>query len=306
MVPNKLFKYRKFDARTLRLITNQELYYANPRTFNDPLDCAFEVNVDIGLKELVALLKRVYGPDREQEWRYEVDYIFHRATEEGDWTIDKKARDYLERMLAGSIESQVRQEFDSRGVLSFSTTWKSVLMWSHYADEHRGICLEFDTGELQHDRLAPVEYRKGRSVLASDLYAWKLLGDLEAEKRAFSTHFYSKAPDWRYEKEWRDITDQPCSRGDYRISGIYFGFRCDYAIKVAIVKMLGIETDVKLFEVALARSSFRLRRIEVDASEIDAVGMSEPSGILAARMAVDLDNLEWPDHTYPYAEYHRA
>jgi hypothetical protein len=281
----------------LRLITNQELYYANPRTFNDPLDCAFEVTLDIGLKELFALLKRVYGPDREQEWQYEVDHIFHRATEEGDWKADKKARNYLERMLAWSIESQVRQEFDSRGVLSFSATWKSVLMWSHYADEHRGICLEFDTGELRHEHLASVNYRGGRSVLASDLHAWKLSGDLEAGKRAFNTHFYSKAPDWHYEKEWRDISDQPCSRGDYRISGIYFGFRCDYAIKVAIVKMLGVETDVKLFEVALSRSSFKLRRIELDTSVINAVGMSEPSGILAAQMVVDLNNLEWPEHT---------
>jgi hypothetical protein len=297
MVPGKLYKYRKFDAKTLRLITDHELHYANPRLFNDPLDCAFEVNIDIGLKELVALLRGIYGPDRKEEFQQEMGHNLYLVSEEGDWKTDKRARAYLERRLAWSIESQVRHEFDSRGVLSFSATWKSVLMWSHYADEHRGICLEFDTSELQHEHLSPVNYGGERSVLASDLLAWKLLGDLEAEKRAFNKHFYSKAPEWRYEKEWRDISDQPCSRGDYRISGIYFGFRCDYAIKVAIVKMLGVETDVKLFEVALSRSSFKLRRIELDTSEIDAVGMSEPSGILAAQLVDDLKSLEWPDHT---------
>lgn len=36
-------------------------------------------------------------------------------------------------------------ELGNEGVLTLSATWKSGLMWSHYADEHRGICIEYDT-----------------------------------------------------------------------------------------------------------------------------------------------------------------
>ncbi len=34
-IPRRLFKYRAFDNRTLGMIN---LFYADPSTFNDPLD----------------------------------------------------------------------------------------------------------------------------------------------------------------------------------------------------------------------------------------------------------------------------
>ena len=41
------------------------------------------------------------------------------------------------------------------GLLCFSETWRSPLMWAHYADKHHGICLGFDIPE---DRIHPVRY----------------------------------------------------------------------------------------------------------------------------------------------------
>lgn len=291
-IPAKLYKYRRFDVMTLNMITDHGLFFADPRSFNDPLDCELAIEPDISPKRMSDLLKVLYGPDREAHWHHEIASSVHYAGEHGDIKVPGEARDYLMRMLADSVGSEIRKEFDKRGVLAFSATWQSVLMWSHYADEHRGICIEFDTSELPHDRLAKVRYDGDRSVKASDIYAWKLGGDTDAAGRAFDTHFYSKAPDWHYEQEWRDLGDKPGECGDYRITGIYFGYRCAYAVKVAIVKMLGSASKVALYDLYLSRDSFDLRRRETDAGEIDALGMREPSGIETARMLAEFEDLD--------------
>jgi hypothetical protein len=46
------------------------------------------------------------------------------------------------------------------GVLCFSTSWKSPVLWSHYADRHKGFCLGFDVPD---NLMSPVTYLKTRS-----------------------------------------------------------------------------------------------------------------------------------------------
>jgi hypothetical protein len=36
-LPKRLYKYRSFNINSLRLLTEGEIYYSNPRAFNDPL-----------------------------------------------------------------------------------------------------------------------------------------------------------------------------------------------------------------------------------------------------------------------------
>jgi len=36
---------------------------------------------------------------------------------------------------------------ESRGLLCFSKNWHNPVLWGHYADKHRGICLGFDMPE---------------------------------------------------------------------------------------------------------------------------------------------------------------
>jgi len=42
---------------------------------------------------------------------------------------------------------------DSLKVCSFSGTQYSIIMWSHYADQHRGFCIEYDTNSLPPENL---------------------------------------------------------------------------------------------------------------------------------------------------------
>lgn len=135
-IPEKLFKYRRFDVTALNLITDHRLYFANPRSFNDPLDCELAIEPDISPKKMSDLLKALFGPDREDHWHHDIASSVHYASEYGDIKVPGDARNYLMRLLADSVGSEVKKEFDTRGALAFSATWQSVLMWSHYADDH--------------------------------------------------------------------------------------------------------------------------------------------------------------------------
>lgn len=77
------------------------------------------------------------------------------------------------------------------GLLCFSLDWHNPLLWSHYADRHRGLALGFDVNERILKR---VSYVKDRPV---------------PEKIDFETAdrlLFTKYEDWRYEQEARIYT----------------------------------------------------------------------------------------------------
>lgn len=75
------------------------------------------------------------------------------------------------------------------GLLCFSKTWQSPLMWSHYADRHRGLCLGFDVNEANVQK---VDYAEDRIKLPKKISEEKM-----------NSLLFTKYSGWAYEKEWR-------------------------------------------------------------------------------------------------------
>ncbi|HCG5955204.1 TPA: DUF2971 domain-containing protein [Vibrio parahaemolyticus] len=85
------------------------------------------------------------------------------------------------------------------GIVSLTETRDNLLMWSHYADEHKGFVVEFDTthdfftkmyndGNEMVGEVKRVYYRKQRTNKLSSYY-------LEP--------YFVKSDEWQYEKEHR-------------------------------------------------------------------------------------------------------
>ena len=55
--PKRLYKYRDFSHRTLAMVISDNLYYAYPSTFNDPLDSRPSLKADLDVAELEMLLR---------------------------------------------------------------------------------------------------------------------------------------------------------------------------------------------------------------------------------------------------------
>jgi len=98
-------------------------------------------------------------------------------------------------------------------ICSFSAVHDSILMWSHYAKDHQGLCLEydlqkFDPGDPFLRNLYPVTY----SHDLVDLTPWaeKLVtGKAEELTPGFLLlGVLLKFEGWEYEQEWRYVSFQ--------------------------------------------------------------------------------------------------
>ncbi len=54
--PKRLYKYRDFSHRTLAMVISDNVYYADPSTFNDPLDTRPSLKTDLDVAELEDIL----------------------------------------------------------------------------------------------------------------------------------------------------------------------------------------------------------------------------------------------------------
>ena len=116
------------------------------------------------------------------------------------------------------------------------TDYKNRLMWSHYANGHKGFCVEFDfsapwAGDSKA-LLLPVVYSDERPkfpwrvVLASDKNSASVKAD---GARAMIHSLVTKDNAWQYEDEWRIITLQSTGEANVKmppISCIYIGALC--------------------------------------------------------------------------------
>lgn len=288
--PRRLYKYRAFNVNTLRLLDLAEVYYADPRGFNDPLDCAPSIQVDTDIANLEQLLFRMLVKKRGKESALQVmNNHRYMSTEYGDYKTDPDTAAYYIRRLASDVDDLLKAELGQRGVLSLAAKWSCPLMWSHYADEHRGLCIEYDATDTAFNMLRPVSYSSPRAVRVSELIEWKVKGSSSAQQRIEQTFFFSKAPQWRYEREWRDISDSAgTASAPAYVSAIVFGLRCDSTVINTVVKLHAqSERKIKFYAVRPLDESFRLRRYAIDQDEIEASGVRSPATLEFRDVFVD-------------------
>lgn len=82
------------------------------------------------------------------------------------------------------------------GLLCFSRRWKNPLVWSHYADKHRGVALEF---KINDDFIQTVRYSDSRMRLNAS-YVMSHGGFTENLAYRIAT---TKSKHWAYEDEVR-------------------------------------------------------------------------------------------------------
>lgn len=142
------------------------------------------------------------------------------------------------------------------------TDYKNRLMWSHYADSHRGFCIEYDYNSLTEDEMAslplPIVYTKERPLLP-----WKAALDNTPENISEATAqitlgLLTKDNEWKYENEWRILVS---SKGSTefkmpKISCIYLG--------VAISD----ENKAKILEIA-KRKNILVKQMKIDRGMYD-------------------------------------
>jgi hypothetical protein len=131
------------------------------------------------------------------------------------------------------------------GIISFSSQNENILMWSHYADSHRGVALRF-RGEPDHFYS---EGNQGRVIRVT--YGNKII---EKSNTVFSDHngifekMSRKACCWKYEQEYR-VFKVPSTFHSDDATGIHpFNSRLIDAIFLGL--RVGEEEQDKIVELA--------------------------------------------------------
>jgi len=99
-----------------------------------------------------------------------------------------KQSDRRFRQANSATKREMAQQY---GLLCFSLEWHNPLIWSHYADKHRGLALGFDVNQQV---LKQVSYIKNRPVLNNN------------EDEDGDSLLYTKYVGWNYEREARIYT----------------------------------------------------------------------------------------------------
>ncbi len=281
--PRRFYKYRAFNSRTLSMLVSDQLYFADPISFNDPLDTRPTLEVDVDESTLKEILSKL----NERRTRAEMRAAAKKLQAKGPRTQDRIARlssdqarclvqnieydathpeadpEYAKRALRTGIEDELIRRYDS-GIVSLSERDDCPLLWSHYGDQHRGICIGYSVREQEPRKPAKVEYRGNRLIQASEV-ASMLQGDESALKRVNAAVLLRKGEGWRYEREWRLMGNRGIQDSSLELEEIIFGCRFEGMLELALLKTFeDRERPVKFHRMRKEHGTFDLKKHRVD------------------------------------------
>jgi len=250
-VPSRVYRYRSLNAEhAWDNLKAQQEWLSKAGSFNDPFDS---------------------GPcfDRERMVRakFEADLAATKMDASFNVVVVQRETEQERRERTETDSTRLREGLQDRvRACCFSETLASVAMWAHYADCHRGICIEYPTDAPTFSKtfareLHPVIYGARRF----DITDWLLSKDKSpgytvAQAKLVAMH---KAPDWAYEKEWRFIF--PSTNLEWAVlnvpgpTAIYLGCR----INPEHVERLNVLLpDVPLRRMRLAHRTYQMDVVE--------------------------------------------
>jgi hypothetical protein len=195
----RLYKYRQDNDHTLQMLKNQELYFSFVKDFNDPFDCRIIIDCK--------------GSD-EKSWRALAE------REHIPEPIKQKALEGLRSI--GFDADKIKQLYDKQNFKTYiiwclSEIRNNVLMWSHYARSHHGICVGFETvikDDLLFIKIDDFDLKYHPNKFFHDFlllskveycdecpYPYNIFDD----SRHLLTFLKIKGKDWEYEQEHRII-----------------------------------------------------------------------------------------------------
>ncbi|MCZ8531163.1 DUF2971 domain-containing protein [Alteromonas sp. PRIM-21] len=253
------YKYREWNDYTKKLLETNEFWFSSPKHFNDPFDCQIRINRD-DINETLAIdfLSQSYAKSKDEK-----SHFYNRAYSNFD-----ECKGDLEE-VCDFLRERIRdfeEYFDDKGILSLSANPKSLLMWGHYGQNHKGISIGLaDTSgafladsRFSNDVNYQSEYPKITArdiVMAKSSEDWDVFVDLI---------FHTKSSEWSYEKERRVVM----SKGDklYKtpcvITEVIFGARCDKSTEQEIRDLLH-GSDVRFRKALLKTQSFDMVIVDV-------------------------------------------
>lgn len=244
-------------------LMNGELNLSSPTKFNDPFDSPIIQLLDSVNDDVAKLVRKAYG----------------NCLKIACFMSNKKLP------TADDFTDRVKHEGDAPEYLH-------ELMWAHYADFHKGICIKY------HFETDQTKLPKSTNTVVSYFRDVKYKDDISLLGKNGNINlvdaFFVKSRAWEYENELRYLYFDINGSGDFQqinvptcISSIYFGLRCtDNDRKLIMDLMKGrkwttierkrglpdkvIEHDVEFYNIVRDKKCFgKLEAVKIDAMEAE-------------------------------------
>ena len=185
----ELYRYQPINKFTIENLIHKKNWASCVRYFNDPFEFSLRSNVSITKEGRIEYL----SPEKNK------------------------------------IREGVQQHISNLGVVSYSDNLTNNLLWSHYTNNHTGMCLVFKVKEELNNKAIRVNYQN-------------LIPDIEFEDTInLIPLLTTKSVFWGYENEFRQIFREGQKHYDYPGELIKIVFGCRTSIK-------DIETIYKIIE----------------------------------------------------------
>ena len=250
ITPENLYRYRVCNDYAFDALENDKFLLTKPTMFNDPFDALLyidknklqrELKESLDDKDRVDPVKKMQEDPNFKEEQIKllgVDFV-DKFSNIKPFSSDGESKFFSNASIlvySKFIEDLTKLSMDSLKqsclVGCVSEKINSILMWSHYADSHKGFALNYDfksrymveakinkkkviASEFTDKKLFPVKYTNERFdathyVEHNFIYNFFHNAGVEFNQPFFDKLFYYKyllfkSTDWSYEKEWRVI-----------------------------------------------------------------------------------------------------
>ena len=272
MLPNIIYKYFPFSGGLVTL-ENASLRYRHPNEFNDPFE--FMPGGYSGDSPEERKRRVIEALCSSSKYRDIYNLFYQTSFSQCDWNNminnnDPRIQEFISAELIDRVfdglqrrDWEAYRERTTKDIVfcSFSQKANDILMWSHYAEEHTGIVIGFDSSCF--DRLYKVFYsdKRVRLPLSSTVSG-------EVMKSFAEKVMTTKSSQWQYEEEWRRII----SSNDVEKNGnlllksfpmksvlsVYFGCRMSDAHKLQLQSIISRYPNPRVMQAKLHQRDFAL------------------------------------------------
>jgi hypothetical protein len=287
--------YKYLSQRGCQLtLENGSLRFSRPSALNDPFDLYLDDLYNTGVAEVLkaqrATLFKTLETDPE---RYaaltETDVGRAKTVSRMLQSIPERERELTRALIEESVQADpllnnlvdemseqrkgIVKSFENTAVFCASKSHDNLLMWAHYADQHRGAVLGFRP-DIETDSilrlLEPVRYSDVRPLFYELTESWgvdrqpTLVSAFEINK----TLMLTKSSHWKYENEVRIVIPNEVPAGQdaiylkfkpHELTEIYLGCRADEKFaKQSVVAAQSLNPNISVNQSVLKPRTFEL------------------------------------------------
>ena len=244
----------KYTERIRNIIFKNKLFFSSAFDFNDPFETAVKISEYFDESEYESYIEDIYN------------IYNNRNITLGEFKelALNQSYDTRRQRIANTLRLHSQEIYYNWGICCFSEENDNMLLFSHYASDHKGLCFEFKTD--RDERLGKIQKVKYKRKFPDDRYVvihndHSKLGDLL---------LLTKSKDWKYEKEWR-LSGQNYMPGvsypfnPEALTGIIFGCRAGYRLKNIVRDLIGKrDKPINLYEARMKNRAFGLDIVPLD------------------------------------------